>query len=479
MMTRRDRGTRVTRRGALVLTAAIPLVAGLIAGAPAGAADQAAGSADVVHYNGTIDGADYRAAVPADWNGTLILYSHGFIPPVFDDPVPIALSTSPKTEERLLDEGYALAASRYQGDGTGWQLEGGRDQLKLLDWFDENIGEPQRTISSGLSMGGQIAVNYAERHPDRFDGVLAQCADYDTNGILNASLDMTFAIKTLLAPDAEIDLVRPDNPAVTSQNLQEAITTALETPEGRARIALAAALGGIQGWYSGVEPRPTTPEEEIRQQARWLHDAYSTFVGPLGRPQIEAVAGGNPSWNVGINYRRQFARSGQRDLAVWAYREAGLSLKSDLDALRSAPRVAPDPPAVAYFYRHGVARGRTPAPVVSLHSTADGGAIVDQQGWYTSQVRRNGDKHKLRSLYIERGGHCAFSAADELVALRILLERVESGRWSDTAPETLNAEVEEYGPDYHQVYDFSTDQTVTMPPAFTDFTPSRFLRPSL
>jgi hypothetical protein len=32
-----------------------------------------------------------------------------------------------------------------------------------------------------------------------------------------------------------------------------------------------------------------------------------------------------------------------------------------------------------YMYRFGVPYGRTPAPVVTLHSTGDGGGVPDQE----------------------------------------------------------------------------------------------------
>ena len=36
-------------------------------------------------YAGEIQGARYRVLVPADWNGTLVLFSHGHYPPKSSD----------------------------------------------------------------------------------------------------------------------------------------------------------------------------------------------------------------------------------------------------------------------------------------------------------------------------------------------------------------------------------------------------------
>ncbi|GAA5036384.1 hypothetical protein [Actinopolymorpha pittospori] len=157
-------------------------------------------------------------------------------------------------------------------------------------------------------------------------------------------------------------------------------------------------------------------------------------MGPNARADIERRAGGNPSSNVGVDYRRQLGRSSQRHLVQQAYREAGLDLGADLDRLASGERIAADPEAVGYMYRYGVPHGRTATPVITLHNTGDGGAVPDQAGWYAAQVRKSGDPAKLRQVYVDRGMHCAFSAAEEILTLRALFERVDTGRWPDTRP---------------------------------------------
>jgi len=243
--------------------------------------------------------------VPARWNGTLVLYSHGYHPVGFG-PDGIALTNRPpdrsETERRLLEHGYALAASQFQGDGTGYQVKHAlHDQIALL--------------------------------------------------------------------------------------------------------ALVGALDNVVGWYSAHQPRPSELTEWIRQQAAWIQNAYVYGLGPGARADLERHAGGNPLWNVGVDYRRQLARSSQTELVREAYRAAGLSLRDDLDRLRAAPRIAPDREAVAFMYRYGVVRGSTPVPVLTLHSTGDGGAVADQEQWLAEQVRRHGDPSRLRQLYVDRGMH--------------------------------------------------------------------------
>lgn len=432
-------------------------------------------------YTGTIDGAEYRVETPANWNGTLLLYSHGYMPEGFPS-TGIALTNRPEpfgrtTEQWLLDHGYALAASNVSPP-TGYHVPTGlRDQIKLLDWFEDNIGMPRHTIATGQSLGAALAVGLAERHPDRFHGVLTTCAGYDPLGLFNAVLDMTFVIKTLLAPGEDIDLVRHDDPDASMQALQSAIDRALLTPEGRARLALAASVNNVTGWYSARVPtEPATPEMRIAQQAQWLKNAY-VMLGTLGRADIERHAGGNPSWNTGINYAGQLERSAQTELVREAYGQAGLNLSADLATLAKAPRIGADQAAVDWLTANRVPTGELRVPMVSLHTTGDGGAVPDQERWYAEQVREHGSGD-VRGLYVRRGGHCSVTGAEEVSALVALDQRLRTGSWPVLAPEVLNATAGSNSPAMQFAFDFSTFTDGPATPAFVNFTPPKFLRPS-
>lgn len=428
-------------------------------------------------HEGTIDGADYLVKVPHRWNGTLVLYSHGYYLEAWP-PEEIALSTAPASEEWLLANGYALAASDF-ANPFGFAVEDGlRDQVALLDWFFEHVGEPRRVLSNGMSQGGGIATLLAERHPRLFDGVLATCAEFDFNGSWNTALDVNFATRTLLTNDDTIELVRPTNAAASVAALSAGITAARDDAAGQARLALIGALGNISPWADAHAPAPTDLDTRIQHMANWIDAAYTQGIGPAGRVDLERRAGGNPSSNVGIDYARQLAKSEYRHLAVQAYARAGLDLEADLAQLAAAPRIAPDRQAVKYMSRYGIAKATNPVPTITLHNTLDGGALVDQVGWYADQVDRFGNPSKLRHAYVNRGGHCAVSSAEEITALRAVERRTETGRWGDTRPGRLNQAAGAFSPEYHVVKDLFTWEDETMPPAFVEFEPPTFLRPS-
>src|SRR6266851_5537810 len=77
-------------------------------------------ASSVTTYKGKFsDGATYLIEVPSNWNGTLVLYSHGYVVP--GQPNPAKDAGDPLTEAALLQQGYALAGSAYSA--TGWALQ--------------------------------------------------------------------------------------------------------------------------------------------------------------------------------------------------------------------------------------------------------------------------------------------------------------------------------------------------------------------
>jgi Prolyl oligopeptidase family len=119
-------------------------------------------------YTGTFaDGATYLIEVPRDWNKTIFLYSHGYIFP--DTPNPPWDNADPLVRLYLLSHGFALAGSSYAS--TGWAIQDAfKDQIAVLDKFNQLVRQPDRTIAWGHSMGGIITAGLVQNHPDRFSG---------------------------------------------------------------------------------------------------------------------------------------------------------------------------------------------------------------------------------------------------------------------------------------------------------------------
>jgi hypothetical protein len=137
------------RRRVLAIGAAV-----LVAAVGAAVTVPAVAEADEVSvHTGETMGARFRAEVPARWNGTLLLYSHGLYSPGFL-PDEIELVNQPAAKQRLLDDGYALAASLFRTPNGYPVQQALEDQVRVLDWFDAHVGRPEHVISWGASGGG-------------------------------------------------------------------------------------------------------------------------------------------------------------------------------------------------------------------------------------------------------------------------------------------------------------------------------------
>jgi hypothetical protein len=210
-------------------------------------------------------------------------------------------------------------------------------------------------------------------------------------------------------------------------------------------------------------------------QFLWDEQVDFPFAFAL-RAELEARAGGNVSWNTGVDYRKQFEKSVNRD-EVWAlYQTAGLSLEGDLDALNDAARIKADPSAVDYLKQNIIFNGQIDIPVLTMHTTGDGLVVVENESAYEGVVDRVDDNRRLlRQTFVDRAGHCAFTPAETIAAVETLLGRLETGHWPSIDPNLLNVEAALVGPAFNI---FSVNGTIVpVSPAFIDFTPAPYLRP--
>jgi pimeloyl-ACP methyl ester carboxylesterase len=390
-------------------------IAMAIASAPTMALAQ---QADPAGQGGTLPGgARWTAAMPATWNGTLLLYSRGYSPKLG------APDVAPKEMRKLLlDAGYALAASDY--GAAGWAIEEAVPaQRATIGAFAAAYGKPKRVIAWGSSMGGLVTTALAEQPRPAIDGALPMCASIGgAVGMMNMALDGGYVFRTLVAPDAGIRLVEVDDDRVNGKRVADALAGALQTPAGRARVVLAGVLAGIPGWTSSDRPEPAAADYEAQ-----VDEIGRSFVRGVFLPRAdqEQRTGGIFSWNTGIDYRAQLARSGRRALVEALYRTAGLDLNADLARLAQGPRVAAKPSAVDYMIRHYTPNARPTVPLLAVQMIGDGLTSPSLQRGYAEAARRR----DVKSLYVRGAGHCTFTPAATLASIRYLDARLTQGRW--------------------------------------------------
>lgn len=379
---------------------------------------------DTVISGHLADSTPYRFLVPDDWNGT-----------VFVD-MDFAGSAEPSpTAQRLVDEGAAYGGTTRAV--TGWNIPAAiANQVEALDRFEETAGEADRRITMGSSMGGFVAAGVAQHHPDAIDGVVSMCGGLSgTVSQWNQKLDTVFVLSTLLDPAGTLPVVGiPEDVPGSVAAWQQRLAEAQETPEGRARIALAATIGQLPAWSESA-PRPT-PRDTDAYQRGWYGALAADSLPYIGqamssRRTFETLLGGNPSWNTGVDYAEQLATASPaaRHVVDRLYREAGLSLEDDVATVDRAPRISADPDAVKQFELGTEFDGRISVPVVTMSNIGDQISTVAQQSEYQDEVDRAGNSHLLRQTYVEAPTHCGFSDAERVAAAHLLLHRLDTGGW--------------------------------------------------
>jgi hypothetical protein len=402
----------------------------------------------ITHYSGTLaDGTTWIADVPGNWNGTLLLYSHGF------GPLTAADAPDPTTQAALLARGYALTGSSYDPNGSEWALDTAvSDQYGSLSAVEQTVlpRRPRQVLAFGTSMGGLVSALEAQDSAGQVNGALTTCGIVAGGINLNEfQLDGEYAMAQLLLPGQPVQLTGfggadgASEAGATAATLTSAAAKAQQTPAGQARLALALAFLNAAPWDpSAAAPAPASnpAAQEAAQYDLEFTGSFSIldFI-ELGRASIDQADGGSANWNAGVNYAAVLARSPFRHEVESLYRAAGLNLGADLASLTANAKIKADPRAVASLASTSVPTGHLAVPELDLHTIGDNLVPVEMENYYARQVAAHGDGGLLRQAFVDSFGHCNFSPAELVAGVLALSHRVTTGQWGQVAdPARLN-----------------------------------------
>jgi hypothetical protein len=434
----------LTRISSLVLIA-------LAISLPAGAWAQQASE----EIAGTLaDGTRWLARKPANWNGTLLLdldgAGFGPLPPgmaaIPAGARPAAPPAGPGAFNNwLLAQGYALGGTTREPVGYDFP----RAAAYLVDVrrrFSEKWSEPKRTLAIGGSRGAFAVRMSLELYPGIYDGgFMSAGGGAGEIAVLNNKLNALFVLQALVDPGSPLTLVNI-NVEAENRALAELVGKASATPQGRARLALAAAVEQFALWSSRGKPRPGPTDYEAQLDQIAENFVFATAVPVRGG--VEKVAGGNVSWNTEVNYEELLQRSGRKAMVETLYAKAGLSLKDDFGTLARAPRIKADPGAVRRAEAMMTYTGRIQDPLVNVDNDDPVDPAADKLA-YLQTLKRAGTTGLLRLLWADGAGHGGQSNLDRAVGFSVLINRLDTGKWGDTsipALRKLGAEIKRKSP---------------------------------
>jgi len=352
-----------------------------------------------VHLTGSLAGAPYEIRVPADWNGTLVVFAHGYRdkadhPGEVDDRSVTAFWSDP-VEEQMLQHGYAIAGSAYRDNG--WAVdEGIEDTNRLVEHFRTVVGVPRRTLLTGFSMGSLVAFHNAEHYGGLYDGFMPSCAvgagaprSWDGAAAVLALYSTVFGLPATWGTPGDL---RDDLDFETE--VLPRMYAQLTEPGGFARFEFIRLVIGI----------PRGPE--------WPFAVM--FFSTEGRAELERRAGGPVAQNLDHTYRLSTA-----DRAYLA----ALGLTGVDDWLASVPRF--DASKRQYVERFADYSGRIKAPVLTLDTTTDALVPASHINAYDQTTAARSDL--VANAWTNGVGHCAFTPQQLITAVGALDGWVATG----------------------------------------------------
>jgi len=366
----------------------------------------------------TSDGAPYAMQVPANFNGTVALYSHGYRYNV-DIPAGIPLiggykiTNTPEpvpggnvdVAKYFFSQGIAIVGSGFARQG--WNPDSAiKTNVELIDTFKKQFPKTTKVVAWGSSLGGVITQGLAEKHPDLVSAVAPMCMADNVAPQLTMAGDFLWGVKVLFDPSIKAGNYSPGAAGVAESyadlvkvftvmgKLQAGISTGAwpDTSSATGKALQAAGVPSrsallLLGLMAGL-PTQSAHFDSISGPEGALKLSFPLAVSPalailengtnaaalavLATQDVENQVGGAIFDNTKTDYAARI--DGERVIF-----NAALSGNTVIDALLGAlspanpgaPRAVANPAAVAKMNALHVNTGKINVPTVLMVGVAD------------------------------------------------------------------------------------------------------------
>ncbi len=339
-------------------------------------------------------GAVYRICMPREgaWNGSLIVYAHGYVP--FNAPLAIpedqlALPGGPSLVDIATGLGFAFATTSYSTNGLAVR-QAVDDLVDLVHIFRRDYGEPRHVYLAGVSEGGLVTALAVEKHPEVFSGGLAACGPV---GGLDAQISYLGDARLLF--DHFFPGVLPGSPVAVPQEV-------IDNWEGVYRPRVEAALRANPAGLAQLVATARVPVEGLDREAQVAAVTHLMWYAVFATGDAATKLGGQPYDNASRLY------FGSAD---------------DVALNRALPRFRADPRALAEIQAHYQTTGRLRAPLVMMHTLGD--PLVPYWHELLYRAKLGPEEARLHAnIPCSGSGHCGFTAPQVLLGLVSLVRRV-------------------------------------------------------
>jgi pimeloyl-ACP methyl ester carboxylesterase len=332
--------------------------------------------------DGTWEGSLTRVCFPADWNGDLIIYAHGYVEPQAPLAVPENVIAGTPVEALVNALGYAYATTSYSANGLVAD-DAVVDVVALELMVRLTVRpDPARVYLVGVSEGALVATLAAERTAGLFTGALAACGPI---GDFVREIDYLNDVRIVF--DYLFPGVLPGDASAPPEELVQGWTSTYAP-------AVAAAITGDPD--RGFELAAVTgiPADELDAAALAETVVALLRYNVLGTADGQERLGGQPYDNADRVY-------------------TGSSDDSALNA--GVARFTADPTARAALDRFETS-GNPDPPLSIIHTTGDPIVPFFHQALYEEKAMGAGAADRVSRTDVERFGHCAFTSTEILAA---------------------------------------------------------------
>ena len=359
---------------------------------------------------GELRDAGYRIEIPADWNGELVMWAHGFRgtdTTLFFNPEEVPF------RQWLLENGYAWAASTYSKNdyNVGTAVKDTRD---LTQFFSRTVRHPSRTYIAGVSMGGHVTAASIEQYPRLYDGAMPVCGVVGDYELFDFFLDFNVTAQQLALGTSQFP-VADEYPVTTAPTIK----AALESAPGTWPVALnetgQAFKQLVENRSGGDRPNfdeawffwNSFPEFGSGIPGNFLFD-LGTGDGTIAERRGAAVQ------NTDVFYDTDLIVGPSNDVEIALNRDVA-RVQADRTARRSGNVPSPE------------LRGKIKVPVLTMHNLGDLFVPFHMETEYHATVTARGNEDLLVQRAIRGVSHCGFTTGEYETAFADLVDWVEHG----------------------------------------------------
>ena len=402
----------------------------------------------------TSDTAPYMLMTPANFNGTVYLYSHGYRNNV---PLPATLSAAtgfPTTVVNspepapggnaqiigtLLAKGYAVMGSGFARQG--WNADSAiKTNVELIGVFKKQYPKTTKVVAWGNSLGGFITQALAEKYPDLISAAAPLCMASDLTPLMTMAGDALWGIKTFFDPtikggnysagaagyaEAMGDLGKvltvagamsaaiAANPTAPAWPATSTVPAALKAIPSRSALVLVGLMSGLpmqSAHFDSTSAPAGLPASQALSFQLAINPALATLenvtnaaaVGVLFAHDIEQQAGGAVFDNTATDYSARVAS----ERFIWSSALTGeAGVNGLLGYLAAVPRVKGNPAAIAKLATLTSHTGKVEIPTILFTGTADPvtppgnqQSVIDKYAAYTAEkwaaAKKAGDRKR-------------------------------------------------------------------------------------